>query len=78
MKTLLSLKNVSCVEYIGNDDRVELHVHYFENEPAYRIGKDTRKLCYESTVYVKEKYAKMYETIKNALEKGDIYIEIEL
>lgn len=78
MKTLLSLENVSCVEYISNDDRVEIHVHYFENEPAYRIGKDIKKLCYESTKYVKEKYDKIYENIKEATKKGDRYVEIEL
>lgn len=78
MKTLISLKNVSCVEYINNDDRVELHVHYFENEPAYKIGKDTKKLCFESTESVKEKYGKIYENIKEATKKGDRYVEIEL
>lgn len=78
MKTLISLKNVSCVEYINNDDRVEIHVHYFKNEPAYRIGKDIKKLCYESIVPVKEKYGKIYENIKEATKKGDRYIEIEL
>lgn len=78
METLLSLKNVSCVEYIHNDDRVEIHVHYFENEPAYKIGKDIKKLCFESTQYVKEKYGKIYENIKEATKKGDRYVEIEL
>lgn len=77
MKTFISLKDVHRVTYIDNDELTGITVDY-TNECQFRHVRDLSKNHPYSKAHFIEKYGKIYEAIKNAVEKGCRYIEIEL
>lgn len=78
MKTLLSLKDVHRVTHIDNADKITGIVVDYTDQCQFRHVRDISDTNRDSKAYFIEKYGKIYEAIKNALEKGDRYIEIEL
>lgn len=77
MKTFISLKDVHRVTYIDGDELTGITVDY-TNECQFRHVRDLSKNHPDSKSHFIEKYGEIYEAIKNALEKDDRYIEIEL
>jgi hypothetical protein len=82
MKTLLNLTKVINVKVFGLEDLstdvVKLIVNYFNNEPSFELIVDLTELCDESKKQEKERVEKAYDEIKQALLKGEKYVEIEL
>jgi hypothetical protein len=84
MKTLLNLTKVRNVMVWGlNDDysysnRVKIKVNYYNGEPALEHEKKLTNLCEGSKDYDKKLVEKAYDDIKQALLKGEKYVEIEL
>lgn len=77
MKTLISLKDVHRATHIDGDELTGIVVDYTD-QCQFRHVRDLSKNHPDSKAHFIEKYGKIYEAIKNALEKGDRYIEIEL
>lgn len=78
MKTFISLKDVHRVTHISDSDNITGIVVDYTNECQFRHVQDISKTHRDYKAYLIEKYGKIYEAIKNALAKGDRYIEIEL
>ena len=78
MKTLISLKDVHRVTHIDDADKITGIVVDYTNECQFRHVRDISKTHSDYKDRFIEKYGKIYEAIKNALIKGDRYIEIEL
>ena len=82
MKTLLSLTKVRTVKVFGLEDFipkvVKLIVNYFNNEPSFEHIVVLTELCDGSKKQKKERVEKAYNDIKQALLKGEKYVEIEL
>ena len=78
MKTFISLKDVHRVTHIDNSDKTTGIVVDYTNECQFRHVYDISNINRDMKAHFIEKYGKIYEAIKNALEKGDRYIEIEL
>lgn len=80
MKTLLNLTKVRSVRLYGADDLVvvKLLIYYYDGEPYFEYECVLTNLCLSSKTYEKEKYEKAYNDIKQALLKGEKYVEIEL
>lgn len=77
MKTFISLKDVHRVTHIDGDELTGIAVDY-TNECQFRHVHDISNINRDYKAHFIEKYGKIYEAIKNALVKGDRYIEIEL
>ena len=77
MKTFISLKDVHRVTHFDGDELTGITVDY-TNECQFRHVRDISDTNRDSKAKFIEKYGKIYEAIKNALTKGDRYIEIEL
>lgn len=77
MKTFISLKDVHRVTYINGDELTGITVDYTD-QCQFRHVRDISKTNRDSKAHFIEIYGKIYEAIKNAVEKGDRYIEIEL
>lgn len=77
MKTFISLKDVHRVTYIDGDELTGITVDY-TNECQFRHVRDISKTHPDAKALFIEKYGKIYETIKNAVEKSVRYVEIEL
>lgn len=77
MKTFISLKDVHRVTHINGDELTGIVVDY-TNECQFRHVRDISKANRDAKDHFIKKYGKIYEAIKNAIIKGDIYIEIEL
>lgn len=77
MKTFISLKDVHRVTHIDGDELTGIVVDYTD-QCQFRHVRDLSKNHPDNKARFIEKYGKIYEAIKNALTKGDIYIEIEL
>lgn len=78
MKTFISLKDVHKVTYLSNADKTTGIVVDYTDQCQFRHVRDISDTNRDSKALFIEKYGKIYEAIKNALEKGDRYIEIEL
>ena len=82
MKAILNLKNVRTVKVFGLEDFipkvVKLIVNYFNNEPSFEHIVVLTELCDGSKKQKKERVEKAYNDIKQALLKGEKYVEIEL
>ncbi len=82
MKALLNLTKVRNVKVFGLEDLspkvVKLIVNYFNNEPSFEHIVVLTELCAASKTYEKERVEKAYNDIKQALLKGEKYVEIEL
>ena len=82
MKAILNLKNVRTVKVFGMEDFipkvVKLIVNYFNNEPSFEHIVVLTELCDGSKKQKKERVEKAYNDIKQALLKGEKYVEIEL
>lgn len=77
MKTFISLKDVHRVTHIDGDELTGIVVDYTD-QCQFRHVRDISKANRDAKALFIEKYGKIYEAIKNALEKGDRCIEIEL
>lgn len=77
MKTFISLKDVHRVTHIDGDELTGIVVDYTD-QCQFRHVRDISKTNRDAKKHFIEQYGKIYETIKNALEKGYRYIEIEL
>lgn len=77
MKTFISLKDVHRVTHIDADKITGIVVDY-TNECQFRHVRDISGTHGDYKAIHIEKYGKIYEAIKDALTKGDRYIEIEL
>jgi hypothetical protein len=77
MKTFISLKDVHRVTYIDGDELTGIVVDYTD-QCQFRHVRDLPKTHPDNKANFIEKYGKIYEAIKNAVEKGYRYIEIEL
>lgn len=77
MKTFISLKDVHRVTHIDGDKLTGITVDY-TNECQFRHVRYISGTNRDMKAHFIEKYGKIYEAIKNALTKGDRYIEIEL
>ena len=77
MKTFISLKFVHRVTHIDGDELTGIVVDYTD-QCQFRHVRDISKNNRDSKANFIKKYEKIYEAIKNALTKSDIYIEIEL
>lgn len=77
MKTLISLKDVHRVTHIDGENLTGVTVEY-TNECQFRHVRDISKTNRDAKAHFIETYGKIYETIKNAVEKSERYIEIEL
>ena len=79
MKALFNLTKVRNVRLYGVDDLgVKLLIYYYDGEPYFECECKLTDLCLSSKTYEKEKYEKAYNDIKQALLKGEKYVEIEL
>lgn len=78
MKTFISLKDVHRVTHMADADTITGIVVYYTDKSEFRHVRDVSKTHPDAKALFIEKYGKIYEAIKNALTKGDIYIEIEL
>lgn len=78
MKTFISLKDVHRVTHIDDADKITGIVVDYTNECQFRHVQDISDTNKASKMYFIEKYGKIYETIKDALTKGENYVEIEL
>lgn len=78
MKTLISLKDVHRVTYIANSDKTTGIVVDYTDQCQFRNVRDISDTNRDAKARFIEKYGKIYEAIKDALTKGDRYIEIEL
>lgn len=78
MKTFISLKDVHRVTYLDKADKTTGIVVDYTDQCQFRHVRDISKTHSDYKANFIEKYGKIYEAIKNALEKGDRYIEIEL
>ena len=82
MKVLFDLTKVRDVKVFGLEvfipKVVKLEVNYYDNEPSFEYTNVLTDLCDESRTYAKEKVEKAYNDIKQALLKGEKYVEIEL
>ena len=82
MKVILKLKNVRTVKVFGLEDLspnvVKLIVNYYNNEPSFEHIVVLTELCVLSKTYEKERVEKAYNDIKQALLKGEKYVEVEL
>lgn len=77
MKTFISLKDVHRVTHIDGDELTGITVDY-TNECQFRHVRDISKANRDAKDHFIEKYGKIYETIKNAVEKSVRYVEIEI
>jgi 23S rRNA G2069 N7-methylase RlmK/C1962 C5-methylase RlmI len=77
MKTFISLKDVHRVTHIDGDELTGIVVDYID-QCQFRHVRDISKANRDAKDHFIEKYGEIYEAIKNALEKGCRYIEIEL
>lgn len=77
MKTFISIKDVHRVTHIDGDELTGIVVDYTD-QCQFRHVRDLSKTHTDNKANFIEKYGKIYEEIKNALEKGCRYIEIEL
>lgn len=77
MKTFISLKDVHRVTHIDGDELTGIVVDYTD-QCQFRHVRDISKTNRDSKAHFIEIYRKIYEAIKDALTKGDRYIEIEL
>jgi 23S rRNA G2069 N7-methylase RlmK/C1962 C5-methylase RlmI len=77
MKTFISLKDVHRVTHIDGDELTGITVDY-TNECQFRHVRDISKTHRDYKAHFIEKYGKIYEAIKNAVEKSVRYVEIEL
>lgn len=57
---------------------VKMKVNYYNGEPALEHEKKLTNLCEGSKDYDKKLVEKAYNDIKQALLKGEKYVEIEL
>lgn len=82
MKALLNLTKVRNVKVWGLEDLspnvVKLIVNYFNNEPSFEHTVALTELCFVSKTHEKERVEKAYNDIKQALLKGEKYVEVEL
>jgi hypothetical protein len=78
MKTFISLKDVHRVTYLSNVDKTTGIVVDYTDQCQFRHVRDISDTNRDSKALFIGKYGKIYEAIKNALTKGDRYIEIEL
>lgn len=78
MKTFISIKDVHRVTHIDDADKITGIVVDYTDQCQFRHVRDISETNRDSKALFIEKYGKIYEAIKNALTKGDIYIEIEL
>ena len=78
MITFISLKDVHRVTYIDKADKTTGIVVDYTDQCQFRHVRDISDTNRDSKAFFIEKYGKIYEAIKNALTKGDRYIEIEL
>lgn len=82
MKVLLNLTKVRNIKAYGLDDfipkTVRLTVNYYDNEPCFEHVVRLSDLCDGSAKSQEEKVKKAYNDIKQALLKGEKYVEIEL
>lgn len=82
MKTLLNLTKVRNVKVFGLEDLspdvVKLIVNYYNNEPSFEHIAVLTELGFVSKTHEKELLEKAYNDIKQALLKGEKYVEIEL
>lgn len=77
MKTLISLKYVHRVTHIDADKTTGIVVDYTD-QCQFRHVRDISDTHSDYKAHFIEKYRKIYEAIKDALTKGDRYVEIEL
>ena len=78
MKTFISLKDVHRVTHIDNSDKTTGIVVDYTDQCQFMNVRDISNTNRDAKARFIEKYRKIYEAIKSALIKGDIYIEIEL
>lgn len=83
MKVLLNLTKVRNVKVCGLDysfpnNTVQLTVNYYSDEPCLKHTKSLVDLCDGSRDYEKKKVEKAYNDIKQALLKGEKYVEVVL
>ena len=77
MKILISLKDVHRVTHIDGGKSTGIVVDYTD-QCQFRYVRDISDTNMGSKKYFIETYGKIYEAIKDAVTKGDRYIEIEL
>jgi hypothetical protein len=77
-KTILVLKNIRQVTININSNTVSLRIHYFNDTPIFEYHQYVVDLDKSSTYDIIDKIQNAYNSIHEALKKGDMIAEIEL
>lgn len=77
-KTILVLKDIRQVTININSNTVSLRIHYFNDTPIFEYHQYVVDLSECSKQGIKDKLQNAYNSIHEALKKGDMIAEIEL
>ena len=77
-KTILVLKNIRQVTINTNSNTVSLRIHYFNDTPMFEYHQRVFDLSECSKQAIIDKIQNAYNSIHEALNKGDMIAEIEL
>lgn len=77
-KTILVLKNIRQVTININSNTISLRIHYFNDTPMFEYHQYVVDLSECSKQGIKDKLQNAYNSIHEALKKGDMIAEIEL
>ena len=77
-KTILVLKDIRQVTININSNTVSLRIHYFNNTPIFEYHQYVVDLDESSKQAIIDTLQNAYNSIHEALKKGDMIAEIEL
>lgn len=77
-KIILVLKDIRQVTININSNTVSLRIHYFNDTPMFEYYQYVVDLDELSTFAIIDKLQNAYNSIHEALKKGDMIAEIEL
>ena len=77
-KTILVLKEIRQVTINVNHSTASLRIHYFNDTPIFEYHQRVFDLCESSKQAIIDTLQNAYNSIHEALKKGDMIAEIEL